>query len=70
MEKWKRDKPKWKRISCKKFVVTMAIIHCGLVPHQNKSINQQLISKRNGPSGQFHNETIAKPLYAISTVTK
>ena len=28
----------------------MAIIHCGFVPHQNKSINQQLISKRNNPA--------------------
>ena len=27
----------------------MAIIHCGFVPHQNKSINQWLISKRNNP---------------------
>ncbi len=25
----------------------MAIIHCGFVPHQNKSINQRMISKRN-----------------------
>ena len=29
---------------------TMAIIHCGFVPHQNKSINQLLISKRNNPA--------------------
>lgn len=29
---------------------TMAIIHCGFVPHQNKSINQWLISKRNNPA--------------------
>jgi len=28
----------------------MAIIHCGLVPHQNKSINQRLISQRNNPA--------------------
>ena len=28
----------------------MAIIHCGKVPHQNKSINQWLISKRNNSS--------------------
>jgi hypothetical protein len=28
----------------------MAIIHCGFVPQQNKSINQQLISKRNNPA--------------------
>ncbi len=28
----------------------MAIIHCGLMPHQNKDINQWLISKRNNPT--------------------
>ena len=28
----------------------MAIIHCDFVPHQNKSINQWLISKRNNPT--------------------
>ena len=28
----------------------MAIIQCGFVPHQNKSINQRLISERNNPS--------------------
>lgn len=28
----------------------MAIIHCGFVPHKNKSINQRLISKRNNPA--------------------
>ena len=29
---------------------TMAIIHCGFVPHQNKSINQRLISEWNIPA--------------------
>jgi len=29
---------------------TMAIIHYGFVPHQNKSINQKLISKRDNPA--------------------
>ncbi len=28
----------------------MAIIHCGFVPHQSKSINQWLISRRNNPA--------------------
>jgi hypothetical protein len=28
----------------------MAIIQCGFVPHQNKSIDQQLISKRINPA--------------------
>jgi hypothetical protein len=28
----------------------MDIIHCGFVPHQNKNINQRLISKRNNPA--------------------
>jgi hypothetical protein len=31
-------------------LTTMAIIHCGFVPRQNKSINQWLISKRNNPA--------------------
>ena len=28
---------------------TMAIVHCGFVPHPNKITNQRLISQRNNP---------------------
>lgn len=28
----------------------MAIIHCGFVPYQNKSINQRLISQVKNPA--------------------
>ena len=31
-------------------LLTMAIIHCGFVPHQNKVILTQLISQRNNPA--------------------
>jgi hypothetical protein len=30
--------------------LTMAIIHCGFVPHQNKGINQTAGFRRNNPA--------------------
>jgi len=42
----------------------MAIIHCGLVPHQNKRTNQRLISQQNSSAEPFPNEIIAEPLPA------
>ena len=39
----------------------MAIIHCGLVQHQNKSINQRLISKRNDPADNSTTKSYTKP---------
>jgi len=43
----------------KKLHTTLAIIHCGFVPHQNKSINQPAGFRRNNPNGFVHNEIIA-----------
>jgi hypothetical protein len=38
---------KWNKKSQR---TTMAIIHCGSMPRQNKSISQRLISQRNNPA--------------------
>jgi hypothetical protein len=40
--------PRQLELKCQR--TTMAIIHCGFVPHQNNSINQRLVSKRNNPA--------------------
>jgi hypothetical protein len=37
-------------MSKKALLTTMAIIHCGFVPHQNKSINQTAEFRRNNPA--------------------
>jgi len=40
-------------------LTTMAIIHCGFVPHQSLVYLTRLISKAENPSGFVHNEIIA-----------
>jgi hypothetical protein len=37
----------------------MAIIHCGFVPHQSKSINQTAGFRQNSFAESFRNETKA-----------
>ena len=41
---------------------TIALIHCGFVPHQNMSINQRLITKWNNPADDSTMKSNTKPL--------
>ena len=46
----------------------MAIIHCGIVPHQSLVYLTQLISKAENPNGFIDNEIIAQPLALICNI--
>ena len=43
----------------------MAIIHCGLVPHQNKSINQTAGFRRNNPADDSTTKSYTNTLAVI-----